>query len=261
MSIGSVHRSLARGLELLETISDAPDGATLSELVAITGFDKSSVSRLVTTLSDLGYVVRLPDRRIVLTGRVLRLTHGFQAQFDLQKLARPLLTEFRDRVGESIVLTIREGNFSVSIDQLDPEQTFRMVPHIGNIAPLDATAAGRSMLFALAPPEQQRVLEAIKNEPIEHPEVRLDPRKLRSEVELVRRQGYVWIKRTDDVERVSAVVLDMVGAPLAAVSVYGPKYRMQGRIDELGRECKRVADALSVLARGHRARDRRITSA
>lgn len=258
MTTGNSHRSLARGLELLETIADAPDGATLSELVAVTGVDKSTVSRLVTTLCDLGYVVRLPDRRIVLTGRVLRLTHGFQAQFDLQKLARPLLTEFRDRVGESIVLTIREGNFSVSIDQIDPEQTFRMVPHIGNIAPLDATAAGRSMLFALPLPEQQRVLEATKDEPVEHPEVRLHPRALRAEAEIARRQGYVWIRRTDDVERVSAVVLDMLGAPLAAVSVYGPKYRMHDRIDELGRECKRVADALSVLARGQRARDRRV---
>ena len=53
------------------------------------------------------------------------------------------------------------------------------------------------------------------------------------------------------------MVLDSLGSPLAAVSVYGPRYRMRERIDELGKECKQVADGLTMLARGHRARDTR----
>ncbi len=251
------HRTLARGIAILETVAAASGGSTISELAEITGNDKSTTSRLVSSLCDFGYLTRLPDRRIVLTGRVLRLTRGFQAQFDLQKLARPLLTELRDRVNESVILTIREGNFSVSIDQVDPERNFRMVPHVGNTAPLDATAAGRAMLFALPAPEQQRILAAIADEPVEHPEVRLTARALPTEAEKSRRRGYVWIQRSDDVERVAAVVLDSLGAPLAAVSIYGPRYRMRDRIDELGRECKQVADSLGMLARGQRARDAR----
>jgi DNA-binding IclR family transcriptional regulator len=252
------HRTLARGLGILESVADAPEGTTVSEVAALSGLDKSTASRLVASLCDFGYLTRLPDRRIVLTGRVLRLTKGFQEQFDLQKLARPAMTELRDKVGESVILTIREGNFSVSIDQVDPEQNFRMVPHIGNTAPLDATAAGRSILFALPAREQHRILAAIRDEPIEHPEVRLDPRSLASEAETARRKGYVWIRRTDDVERVAAVVLDSFGAPLAAVSIYGPRYRMRSKLDRLGKECKLTADAIAMLARGHRARDGRL---
>lgn len=254
---GSNHRTLARGIAILETVAEAHDGCTISELASITGNDKSTTSRLVSSLCDFGYLTRLPDRRVVLTGRVLRLTRGFQAQFDLQKLARPVLTELRDRVGESVILTIREGNFSVSIDQIDPEQNFRMVPHVGNTAPLDATAAGRAMLFALPAPEQVRILAAIQDEPVEHPEVRLTPRTLQVEADKARRRGFVWIQRSDDVERVAAVVLDTLGAPLAAVSIYGPRYRMRDRIEELGRECKQVAEAVGMLARGQRARDTR----
>lgn len=251
------HRTLARGIAILESVADARDGRTITELAEISGIDKSTTSRLVASLCDFGYLVRMPDRKIVLTGRVLRLTKGFQEQFDLQGLARPALTELRDRVGESVVLTIREGNFSVSIDQVDPEHAFRMVPHIGNTAPLDATAAGRAILFALPAPEQHRILSAIRDEPVEHPEVRLDPRSLAREVEKARRKGYVWIPRTDDVERVAAVVLDYLGAPLAAISVYGPRYRMHDKLDQLGKECKLTADAVSMLARGQRARGSR----
>ncbi|MDQ7992265.1 MAG: IclR family transcriptional regulator [Propionicimonas sp.] len=253
----SRHRTLARGIAILESVAEAHDGMTVTDLARISGIDKSTTSRLVASLCDFGYLTRLPDRRIVLTGRVLRLTRGFQEQFDLQKLARPAITELRDRVGESVVLTIREGNFSVSIDQADPEHNFRMVPHVGNSAPLDATAAGRAMLFALPAPEQHRILAATRDAPVEHPEVRLTPRTLASEAELARRRGYVWIKRSDDVERVAAVVLDSLGAPLAAVSIYGPRYRMHDRLEELGRECKVTADAVGILARGQRARDGR----
>jgi DNA-binding IclR family transcriptional regulator len=251
------HRTLARGLAVLESVADAVEGTTVSELSQLIGLDKSTASRLVASLCDFGYLTRLPDRRIVLTGRVLRLTKGFQEQFDLQKLARPALTELRDSVGESVILTIREGNFSVSIDQVDPAQNFRMVPHIGNTAPLDATAAGRAILFALPAREQHRILAAIRDEPVEHPEVRLDPRALTTEAEAARRKGYVWIRRSDDVERVAAVVLDSFGAPLAAVSIYGPRYRMHSKLDKLGKECKVTADAIGMLARGHRARDSR----
>jgi len=251
------HRTLARGLSILESVADAPEGTTVSELAQLVGLDKSTASRLVSSLCDFGYLTRLPDRRIVLTGRILRLTKGFQEQFDLQALARPALTELRDNVGESVILTIREGNFSVSIDQVDPEQNFRMVPHVGNTAPLDATAAGRAILFALPPREQHRILAAIQEIPVEHPEVRLDPRMLASEADVARRKGYVWIRRSDDVERVAAVVLDSFGAPLAAVSIYGPRYRMHNKLDKLGRACKVTAEAIGMLARGHRARDGR----
>lgn len=249
------HRTLARGIAILETVAEASDGTTITDLARVTGIDKSTTSRLVASLCDFGYLSRLPDRRIVLTGRILRLTRGFQAQFDLQKLARPTLIDLRDRVGESIVLTIREGNFSVSIDQVDPEQRFRMVPHIGNTAPLDATAAGRAILFALPVPEQRRIIAEIRDTPIEHPEVRLDARTLAREAETSRRRGYVWIPRSDDVERVAAVVLDYLGEPLAAVSIYGPKYRMHDHLDRLGKECKITADAVGLLARGQRSRD------
>ena len=251
------HRTLARGIAVLETVAETRDGMTISDLARISGIDKSTTSRLVASLCAFGYLTRLPDRRSVLTGRVLRLTRGFQDQFDLQKVARPALTDLRDRVGESVVLTIREGNFSVSIDQVDPEHNFRMVPHIGNTAPLDATAAGRAMLFALPAPEQHRILAATRDEPVEHPEVRLTARTLAQEADTARRQGYVWIRRTDDVERVAAVILDSLGAPLAAVSIYGPRYRMHDRLDELGKECKVTADAIAMLAHGQRARDGR----
>lgn len=250
------YRSLARGLRILEAVAAGRGGMTVTELADLTGTDKSSVSRLVASLVDLGFLARLENRRVVLTGRVLSLSKGFQRQYNLSEIARPFLRELCDSVGETIILTIRQGDYTVSIDQIDPEQPFRMVPHVGNVAPLHATAAGRAILFALPVVEQHRILDSLRDAPVEHPEVRLDRAGWAKELELARSRGFVWIPRTDDVERVAAVAQDKNGLPLAAISIYGPRYRMHDRVLELGRDARAMAQKLSRAAYGIRAGDR-----
>lgn len=187
---------------------------------------------------------------MILTGRVLHLSKGFRQQYNLSEIARPHLIDLRDRVDETVILTIRQRSSSVSIEQFDPEHPFRMVPHVGNAAPLYATAAGRAIMFTLPTGEQHRIIDELADAPVEHPEVRLDQASWAREYELAQVRGYVWIPRTDDVERVASVVLDRNGAPLAAVSIYGPKYRIHDRIPEMGREARQTAGRISRAAFG-----------
>lgn len=244
------HRALSRGLQLLETVAESSHAMGVTELSELTGIQKSTVSRLVSSLVELGYLSRREDRRVVLTGRVLTFAKGFRRQYDLGELARPHLKELRDRVGETVILTVRQGDYTVSLDQYDPSSPFRMVPHVGNAAPLYGTAAGRAILFTLPTGEQRRIIEALAGQPVEHPEVRLTTETWAREFELARSRGYVWIPRSDDVERIAAVVLDPHGDALAALSIYGPRYRMHDRLSELGKEVRRCAEAVGRAASG-----------
>ena len=97
---------------LLEAVSEERHGITVTELSRATGLEVSTTSRLVGSLCDFGYLAKLPDRRIVLTGRVLRLTRGFQDQFDLRELARPMLRELRDLVAYLASLKAENGKSS-----------------------------------------------------------------------------------------------------------------------------------------------------
>ncbi|GAB3600449.1 IclR family transcriptional regulator [Microbacterium tumbae] len=247
------HRALSRGMSILEAVAESRSGLSVTELSVLTGIDKSSTSRLVGSLVELGFLARLESRRIVLTGRVLNLAKGFRQQYDLSEIARPHLTDLRDRVNETVILTVRQGSNSVSIEQLDPEHPFRMVPHVGNAAPLYGTAAGRAIMFTLPTSEQHRIIDELADAPVEHPEVRLDHTTWAREYELAQSRGFVWIPRTDDVERVAAVVRDRNGSALASVSIYGPKYRIQDRIGEMGREARLTAGRISRAALGVRA--------
>ena len=96
-------------------------------------------------------------------------------------------------------------------------------------------------------------MEELADAPVEHPEVGLDHGSWAREFELAQTRGYVRIPRSDDVARVAAVVIDRDGGPLAAVSVYGPKYRMHDGVAELGGEARRTAGRIVRAAFGVRA--------
>ena len=48
-------QSLARGLKILDILSQAQDGVSITELAERLGVDKASASRLVATLAKYGY--------------------------------------------------------------------------------------------------------------------------------------------------------------------------------------------------------------
>ena len=239
------HRTLGRGFAALEALAESANGLTVSEVAAVAGLDKSTTSRLVGSLEAMGYVVRQPDRTLILGGKVLRLSRGFRTQFNLKDHARSVLEEVRDYTEETAILAVREGDHSACVDQADPPHDLRMVSHVGLRTPMHATAGGRAMLFSLPEAEQLRVLEASADEPVEHPEVNLTLGQLRKENDRARQLGYVHIPRTDDIERVAAPILDAVGRPLGAIVVYGPKFRMQDRLQSIGLACRKGAGTVS----------------
>ena len=55
--------TLRRGLVLLTHLGGADGGRTVSELAALSGFERSQVSRTMGTLTDLGAVMRDPRTR------------------------------------------------------------------------------------------------------------------------------------------------------------------------------------------------------
>ena len=59
------HRTLSRGFAILEAVAAAENGTSITELARSTNIEKSTVSRLVSSLQEIGYLNRLPDLRVV----------------------------------------------------------------------------------------------------------------------------------------------------------------------------------------------------
>lgn len=238
-------RTLLRGLSLLEAVADAPAGVGVTEAADVTGLDKGTASRLLTTLRQQGYVQQRVDRQYVLGARVLWLVHAYQARHRiLAESARPHLERLRDTTRETVHLAVRDGLSMVFIDQHETDRAVRIRSAIGVRLPLHHTAMGRAILALMRPQERDRLLS----------EIDLDARRsgttsdvddIRRDIELAQERGWAGIDRHDDVTRVAAAVVNQLGEPIAAITASGPSYRVDDHIDSIIDEVKATAAAIS----------------
>lgn len=140
-------QTLDRGLRVLETVADSPEGITVTELAAALGIGRTVVYRLVVTLEQHALIRRSSDGRCRLGLGVL--TFGRQVQPVVRDTALPALRLLADAVSATAVLTVVDGPEGLSAVVVEPS---RSEVHVGVRAgarqPLENSAAGRAILAA-----------------------------------------------------------------------------------------------------------------
>lgn len=240
-------RTLVRGLQLLELVAGAPRGAKVSSLAVASGLDKGTVSRLLATLREAGYVQQDPStREYRLAGKVAALARSYLSTYDLRAAARPVLERLRDQVDETVHLAVRDGAYVVYVDQVQSSHALRHVLEPGYRLPLVVTAMGRAILAAEDPSLARDLIEllpGIKG----YENFTSDLGELSQAVEEARRRGWASVERDDGVARAAAAILDHQGSPVAAISVSGPELRMKEHLEEIGSEVIAAAKAMGKL--------------
>jgi len=130
---------------LLEAIARHRDPVSLKVLAADTGLHPSTAYRILASATGNGLVAR-EGSNYRLGIRLLQLGSRVATHQDLRREARPLMEALRDRIGETVNLTVREGDEVVYLDRALPERMMRVEQRIGSRAPLHVTAVGKLML-------------------------------------------------------------------------------------------------------------------
>lgn len=238
-------RTLMRGLALLELVAESPQGIGVSDLAAQTGLDRGTVSRLLATIRECGYVRQRPsDRKYSLSSKLTRLSQGYLLQTDITLAARPMLLKLRDEFGETVHLAVRDGTRTMYADQVESDHAVRAVSAIGLALPLHVTAMGRAILAAMAPDERALVLDLVRAEYMYDSFVR-DGHRLDEELSAAQERGWATVDRGDDITRIGAAIVDGAGEPIASVSVSGPTYRMKPVQDRVGERLRDVAEEIA----------------
>lgn len=137
-----------RAASLLDTIARYPEPVSLKVLGAETGLHASTAHRILASLIQNRFVERDAAGRYRLGLRLLQLGVRLHGDVDMRATARPVMEALRDKLGESLNLTIREGDEVVYIDKATPNRMVHVQQLIGARAPLHVTAVGKLMLGA-----------------------------------------------------------------------------------------------------------------
>ena len=142
--------ALARGLDILSTLSASQRSLTLSEVAAALGVTRSSAYRLLYTLSFLGYVIYDAEAKSYRLGpQILNLGFGYLASRDLVEVAMPHLVRLRDRTGWSAHLGELHGRDVVYLARVATRRSIASTVHVGTRLPARGTTMGRVLLSGL----------------------------------------------------------------------------------------------------------------
>lgn len=219
--------SLAKGLEVLSHFSRG-DLLGNQELVERTGLPKATVSRLTSTLLELGYL-RLDEasRKFFMGTRVLGMGASVQRNIGLHRAARPFMERLSQEMDVTVALGARDRLGIVFLELIRPKRSRLTVnSDIGSVLPIESTAIGLSYLVAAPLAERTRLLDALrKRYPDNWPAIRGNIEKAHQEFE---RHGFVSSQKSwgREVNGIAVPLMLQKKGGLFTLSCAGPSHQL-----------------------------------
>ena len=190
-----------RALSILDAMTD--EKVTLAELAHRTDLYKSTVLRLLKSLERFGYVLRSADGTYRLGSKVLLLGGLYQRHFRTSEIVPPVLERLAAEVQEGASFYICEGDMRICLHRVETTRAVRDSVHVGDRLPLTVGAAGDVI----------RAFDGARGE-------RMDE---------IRRRMYAasFGERDSETAAIAAPVLGPGNRLVGALSVSGPRYRME----------------------------------
>ena len=230
--------ALGRGLEVVWALADpeAGDGLGVVALTERVGGDKSQLSRTLRTLEEHGFVERNTDTLAYRLGWRLFAVASRVGESRLLSEAPPMLRALVRELGESVHLSVRQGNQVLTLLSESPAATLHAPGRVGGLTPLASTSAGRALVVDLDAAELE--------------ELGLDGQA--APIAEARRLGYAIVREEFEPGLVAAAapVRDSVGRVVAAINVSAPRFRFDDRLEEAALRVADAATALSAHIRG-----------
>ena len=222
-----VSSTVAKALGIIDILaSRAENGISLTELSAILSMPKSTAYRYLSTLLELGLAERTNLDRFYLGTKVIELAGSFLANSDLRNESQPILTELAEMSSETIHLAMPSGTEVVYIAKIESRHAWGMLSHIGTRQPMYCTALGKSILAFSDPKLLQEVLAGPPKSRTSNTITSAEA--LEAELAMVRSRGFAIDdeENEDGICCVGAPIIDYASKAIAAISISGPRERM-----------------------------------
>jgi DNA-binding IclR family transcriptional regulator len=219
----------------------------VNEIARRVQLDRSTVSRLLHTLEELGLVARQPVTGQYRLGlRLVELAGVALAGLDTLDVARAHLHTLNITTRETINFAIWDGDAAVTVEHYPGLEPIKALGWVGRRHPGHCTSIGKALLAFLPHAERSAILHGQLQGYTSETVTDLD--RLEADLAGVRQTG-LGINRgefQDGLHGVAAPVWDHRGQVQAAVGLAGPGYRLtEPRMLELAEQVRQTALAIS----------------
>lgn len=236
------NQSVARALQILHLLADAPQGLGVREMARQMGVSPSIAQRLLSTLLGAGFAEQDDLRRYRVGVQAFAVGNAYVASHELVRAAHAELRELADRHQLNGYLGVLRGREIVYLIALQSSGPIAIKSSPGARTHLHTTALGKAILAQMSdaeaasllgpPPFARQTAKSL---------TRLAP--LLAELKRARRDGYAVSDEENlvGVYAIGAVVRDASGAVAAALSGALPRHEVNRK--SLAKLCKLICGA------------------
>ncbi|GCL74302.1 IclR family transcriptional regulator [Paenibacillus naphthalenovorans] len=224
---GKRFSSVQNAVRLLNAFSPEEAELGISELSEKLGIAKSTVHRLVTTLSGEGFIAKDPNTNLYRLGiSILAISNIVTSTMPLHQTALPVIRQLGKKTKESIHIGIFRDGEVIFLNRIDGINTHASLSMIGSRVPAHCTSSGQVFL-AYQPKETVNLLFSKGLKAYTRKTV-TDVKQMHALLDKVREQGFsVSVEELHEgIASVAAPIRNSRGQVIATVSIPGPVQRI-----------------------------------
>lgn len=240
-------RAIAKACTLLDLLTEAKRPMSLGELTTASGWAKSTVHGLLSSMRSCGLVEQEPDSgRYSLGVRLFEYGSAVNSTRSIIALSKEPMERLVKATGESASLSMLDRGEALVLLHAEPDSAFHIVSETGAHLPAFCTAQGKVLLSALSDAAVRRIFEAQFQQFTPHSVSSADA--LLKELETVRKTGFA-IENGEfkiGVRGVAAPIKDHTGAIRYCAGLIGMFRRVDS--DEFRAATAEVLKTAAVLS-------------
>lgn len=220
--------TVARAFTILDAFADGATELALRDIIGRTGLHKATAFRFLSALADIGFIHKDSRTGAYSLGfRLVRLGELAKAQNIAVKAAVPAMQSLRDRIDETVYLSVRVDDYRVYVEQAESRQDVRRVARLGDRKPLYFGSAGRIFMMEMSDDE----LDAYFSRTVMSKQSEFtiaDPKSIRRELANIRKRGGIAEGGDESGtggSSVSGAIYGPDGKIAAAMSISIPAFR------------------------------------
>ncbi|MFD0049955.1 IclR family transcriptional regulator [Actinomycetes bacterium NPDC127524] len=250
------NKTVIKSMEILNLFLQHPK-LTLKEIADLSNIPKTSVHRMLGSLTEMGFLVRDKAGYYELGLMFLQFGQIVSQRLDIRKIALPFMRSLLNETGEAVNLIVRDGDEAIYVEKLDTQHPVRLFTAIGRRSPLYAGACSRIILANLKENERKDYIKKCKLLPLASGTI-TDKKLLEHTLETSRKEGYAvsYSELENHTVSVAAPIFDHEGEVAAGISLAGFEGNFGGdRLSLFIEKLKSEAAKISMKL-GYRNRER-----
>ena len=185
----SINQSVVKAFTLLNAFTTEKNVWGVRELALKTGYNKSTVYRLLNTLTSLNIVHQNSNEKYSLGSKLFELGNRVSIYKAITKSTNTPIKNVALEIQETVLLSILKEDQVFHINKADSLHGLKINTSIGSYQPLHATASGKLLLSFADYSLQHDILQRIKlNKVTQHTITTLS--NLNSELNSIQNQNY-----------------------------------------------------------------------